>query len=133
MLSAMIQCGRTNTQKAILLPCGKNFLFFFKCNLNKKMTLSENLVDVLWTTKYFSFYLFVAEPYSVCTFISSQLVLLLSVLYSLCRYGSLLGNPILMHLLFIHNIIKSVPSGRVHFLIFRLVYHFLHNIASLAS
>lgn len=132
MLSAMIQCGRTNTQKAILLPCGKNCFFFLNATWIKKW----HFLRTWWMCfelQNISPFIYLSLNHSVCTFISSQLVLLLSVLYSLCRYGSLLGNPILMHLLFIHNIIKSVPSGRVHFLIFRLVYHFLHNIASLAS
>ncbi len=64
---------------------------------------------------YFSFY----EPFTVSvqrpgSLFSSLCVLLLSFLYSLRRYETL------MLLLIIHNITKSVSSGRVHFLIFLL-------------
>lgn len=77
--------------------------------------------------------IFAVSVQKLVSFISSLCVLHLSFLYRLCLYGSVLGNVILMLVLFIHNITKSVPSGRVHILIFLLVYHFLHHIASLGS
>ncbi len=128
MLSTMIQCGITNIQKAILL---------LKMQPYKDDTFYElggcALIYKIACFSFYHLYLSLSHLQSLYLSVPNICVLLLSFLYSLCRYGTLLGNLILMLLLFIHNIIKSVPSGRVHFLIFRLVYHFIHHIASLAS
>lgn len=112
----------------------KNVLKMFEGNLNLKMPFSKDLVNI---SPFIITFICRWTIYSLCTkipvsFISSATCFGSFFLsYKSCRYGTLLGNLILMLLLFMHNIIKSVPS--VHFLIFRLVYHFLHHIVSLSS
>ncbi len=112
MLSTMIQCGITNIQKAILL---------LKMQPYKDDTFYElggcALIYKIACFSFYHLYLSLSHLQSLYLSVPKICVLLLSFLYSLCRYGTLLGNLILMLLLFIHNIIKSVPSGRVHFLI----------------